>query len=315
MAKTGGIAGALICGAGTLLTAPTGVLTFGVTRNESLKVTPYKPISIKRDEIELPNMVNLNLTAESLQPSLYMFKKLIDYKNGNCDVQITTLNGSVFQFFAASNPIGIEPTFILNDDYRVIKVELEAAFPKTVYEALELAAQSNVAVASGLTPASGRDTTKKREPYPLLTESPSTVSLFTAYTKRSLEISALRKDKVQIDGKSSTNISIYDKLLATFIGQTSEATFADRYNQEGKGLMPELLLKDGNAGVYYDIIKFNANTLAQKVEYNDGEEKADLTVTYKGAVALELMVLETGTGKGDAVGGTGLAGGTLKFNY
>lgn len=315
MAKTSGLASVLICDAGTLLTTPTNKLVFGITRNEEVKVTDYKQTKIDRDEIELPNMKNLMLSAESLQPSLFMFNKLVSFRAGNCDVQIVTLNGSVFQFLAASSPLGVEPTYIINDDYRAIKVDLEAAFPKAIWLALELAAQTNVAVATGSTPVSGRDSAKRRKCYPLKTESPVATEIFDVYSKRSLEIGVQRKDKVFVGGTNGHNISTFDRLLATAIIQTSDATFADRYNQEGKGDQPELLFKDGNEGAYYDQIQFAAETLAQKIEYTDGNTKSELTVTYKGAVAIELMALETGATKGDAVDGTGVAGGTLKFNY
>lgn len=314
MAKTSGFTQIAIMAAGTLLNTPTGVLLFGICKNEDMKVSDHRAVKIDRDEHEWPNMKNIMLVGESLQPSLYMFNKLIEYRGGNCDIQIISLNGSVFQFLAASNPLGIEPKYILNDDVRSIQVDIEGAFPKSIWDAIELAAQTNTAeVLAAL--QSGRDSTKMREVYPLATQSPSTVEIFDHYTKRSLEIAAKRKAKVMVTGTNSSNISIYDRLIATAIIQMEDATFNDHYNQRGKGDAPELLFKDNNDASYYDLIQFAADTLVQKVDYNNSGTKSELTVTYKGAVPIEGMSLETGTGKGDAVGGTGIAGGTLKFNY
>jgi hypothetical protein len=305
MPNTSGFSSIGICKAGTLLTVPEDVILLGMTRNEDLKATGHKEIKVDRDDHDLPNMNNLLFSGETLQPSLYAFNKLVGYREGNCDIQAVSRNGAVFQFLAASNPLGLEPKYIINDDYRIIQVDFERAWSKEAWQAILLAASTNQAVALG----TGRDSTKIKRPQLTAIECPSTVSVGSVITKRSLTIEPKRK------AKDIRNISLFDRLLITAMYTLEHATFTAYYNQIGKGDLPELWWKEANSGAYYDQLKFAADVLAQKPEYNNTGTKTELNVTHKGAAVIEDMVLETGAGKGDAANGTGVAGGTLKFGY
>lgn len=311
MAKTSSLAQIAIVGANTLADAPTGVILLGITKNESLKVVDHNSTKIERDGYDLVNEKKLTIEAETLQPSLYMFTTLLGYRGGNCDVQVITNNGYVFKFLAASNPIGIEPTFIINDAYRAIKVVLEVSFPKAAWEAIELAAASAQAVVLG-NPQSGRDGTKRKKPYPIFTQSPSTVEMFAKYSKRMLEISPSVKSKSSISGTTSRNISLFDRVAVKGTFETEDATQTDHYNQNAKGEFPELWLKDGNTGASYDMIKFAANSLQQVVKYDNNETKSPLEAVYQGLIPIEKLSLAVGaTNVGDTLNGTGIEGGTL----
>lgn len=311
MAKTSSIAQLAIMAPNTLAAEPAGVILMGITQNESLKVTNHLPTKIERDGYELINHKKLTITAETLQPSLYMYMTLLGYRGGNCDVQIIMNNGAVHKFIANTNPLGIEPTFIIDDTYRVIKVVLEASWPKAIWEAMELAsATANAVVLAN--PQSGRDGTKRKKPSPIFTQSPSTVEMFSYYSKRSLEISPSVKSKSHKSTTNSWTLSLFDRLQVKAIFQTEDATQVNHYNQNAKGEFPELWLKDGNAGTYYDMIKFSANSLQQIVDYDNNESKSPLTATYQGLIPIEKFSLASGAvNVGDAVGGTGIEGGTL----
>lgn len=314
-----GFAQIAFCDAGTINSTKTNLVALGITRNEELKTSRYKPIKIDRDEHELSNFENLALVAETLQPSLYMLKKFIDWKGGNCDAQIIALDGTCFTFLAASNPLGVEPKLIYTDEFRLLEVTVEAAFPRAVWDALLSTALTATPVSLGLTPASGSDRDARRIPHPIFMQSPAGVEIYDNYIKRSLTIEPKRKAKAEV--KNSQNISLWDRMIATAVFQMEDVSYQDYYNQRGKGESPDLLWKEANetengAPTNFDLIQFAAGSLVQNADYDHSGTKSEMTVTYKGAVVNSKIDLQVGTGKGNAVADTkGITGGTMKFGY
>jgi len=309
MAVEAGFAQIAIMQAGTLNSTPTGVIVLGITQNENLQTSRLRGIKIDHADMELPNYDNLLLSAATLQGNLYMFNKLIEYRHGNCDIQIiTTGEGKVFKFLAASNPLGIEPKLSYTKDSRIITVDIEGAFPAAQWDSILSAAASNTAVDLSITPASGKDFTKQRLVSPAATESPIGTSITGAIIERSITIEPKRK------AKTINNISLFDKLTVTVNLQIEEVTLADYAAQRAKGTSPSLKLKENNSDTTYDAFVFNAGVLVQNANLNITGENVQMNVEYKGAFPISKMTLLTGTGNGGSASDGGLTGGTLQVS-
>ena len=312
MPNTSGIAQIGVTAPGTLNGTPTGVVLMGLASNQSFTTEDTMVTKIERDDYEIPHQKLLTFSADTIQPSLYAFMTLLSYRGGNCDVQAILENGMVYKFLAATNPIGITPVLYLDDESRTIKVKVKASFPVAVWQAMELVAASASAINLG-TPQSGRDSAKIRKSSPLFTQSPSTAEMFSNYSKRTMEISPAVKGTCHPGAKQSWNIDLFDRMQVNGVFQTEDATKQLLYNQEAKGMFPELWLKDANAGSYFDLLKFEAGCLQQKVKLDNNDTKAVLTATYKARVPIEKITLGVGAANGDSVDGTGVDGGTLTF--
>ena len=308
MAVEAGFAQIAIMQAGTLNSTPTGVIVLGITQNENLQTSRLRGIKIDHADMELPNYDNLLLSAATLQGNLYMFNKLIEYRHGNCDIQIITGEGKVFKFLAASNPLGIEPKLSYTKDSRIITVDIEGAFPAAQWDSILSAAASNTAVDLSITPASGKDFTKQRLVSPAATESPIGTSITGAIIERSITIEPKRK------AKTINNISLFDKLTVTVNLQIEEVTLADYAAQRAKGTSPSLKLKENNSDTTYDAFVFNAGVLVQNANLNITGENVQMNVEYKGAFPISKMTLLTGTGNGGSASDGGLTGGTLQVS-
>ncbi|MEW6654444.1 MAG: hypothetical protein AB1394_13410, partial [Bacteroidota bacterium] len=265
MANTSGITQLAIMQGDTLAGVPTGVILLGLVSNQNFETKDTMVSKIERDDYEIAHQKLLTFSADTLQPSLYAYMTLLSYRGGNCDVQAILENGMVYKFFKATNPIGIEPVLYIDDESRTIKVKLEASFPTAVWQAMELAAASAAAVVLN-NPQSGRDSAKLRKSSPLFTQSPNAVEMFPNYSKRTMEISPAVKSKCHPGGKQSWNIPLFDRVQVSGVFQTEDASKTQQYNQEAKGMFPELWLKDANAGNYYDMLKFEAGCLQQVVK-------------------------------------------------
>lgn len=305
MSATSGFAQIVFCQAGTLSTIPVGVVAMGITQNEELKTSRLRGIKIEHQDHELPNYDNLLLSASTVQGSLYMFDKLLSYRGGNCDVQIITRSGKVFKFFAATNPLGIEPKVILTEESRLITVDIEGAFPSSVWTTILTDAESASAVDLGLTPLSGADYTKQRMPYPLAIESPISTGLTYSLIKRSLTIEPKRK------AKTIGNISLFDKLTMTINLQFEDVSLADYAAQRNKGTSPSFLQKESNGGTTYDAFNFSAGVLVQDANYNATGDKTQMDVVYKGAFPINKTSLLSGTANGGSAADGGITGGTF----
>jgi hypothetical protein len=299
--------------AGTLGTTPAGIIVMGITNSESLKTSRFRGIKIDHQDQELPNQKNVALSAVSSQCSIYQFMTLISYRGGNCDIQIITGEGKVFKFPAATYPLGIKPKLTYNKDERIITVDIEGAFPQTVWNAIVTAADSAAAIDLGFDPDSGADYTKTREVYPMATESPISTAIISPFIERSLVIEPKEKAKGTII--STSNISLFDKMIATIDLTIEDVTLAEYAAQEAKGASPSLLWKEGNGGALYDAFSFAAGKLVQSPDIDEDGNKNTMVVQYKGSFPIASMVGTYGTSHGgEAADSTGTTGGTITIS-
>lgn len=295
--------------AGSMASTPVDVIAMGITSNENCKTTRFKGIKIDALDQELPNMENLLLAASTPQMSLYMFTKLLSYRKGNCDIQIITREGKVFKFPAATYPLGIKPKLEITDDSRLITVEIEGAFPTSIWTAIQTAALTAEAVDLSLTPLSGADYSKQKLVYPLATECPIGTELHSAYEKRSLKIEP--KETARVNILQTYNIANFNSLTATIDIQLDDVSLAEEIALRAKGFSPSFLFKDGNGSTTYDAFSFAANVLGMKVETEDNGSKRTANIEYKRSFPIAKMTGTYGTGNGGSAADEGKTGGTL----
>jgi hypothetical protein len=306
----GGFSQIVLMDKGTLDTSPTNPIAFGITRNSELIVSPiaFKSTKIEHKDWEISNFDNFALKGESIQPSIFMFKKLLDWVNGNCDAQIVSkkqgsaaTSTDVF-LFDDGRELGIDFRFIVSDEVRYCGIDLERAFPKGVFDTIIAAALTDTAIVI----SEGDDFDKVRTPYPLTTDSPSATALFTTYTKRMLTIESKMKRK------DINNISLIDDFKITLEIEGEEASIAQFIAQRAKGLSSDVVFTEGNAGAYFDKWVFNDNVLVQNSIYTINEKERIMNVKYVGTVPKEAFAFGYGTSNGGAANdSTGTTGGTV----
>jgi hypothetical protein len=310
-----GIKQIILCDLGTLASAPANAVALGLRNNCTMEITPYKTIKDYRGR-ELPNMDNIKIEAESLQPSMRMLKKLIDFTNHNCDLQVTSVkqnssaaSDDVYRFAGENSP-GVDFELIYSGDKRSIKVTLERAFPKELFDSLMgvFETQSVISI-SGLPNEEGVDFARYRMPYTLAIESPVSTRICSDADFESRKLSIKTKGK-----KSAFNSSFIDYLTIGVELVTRDSSIAKLITQRNKGISPAFLWKESNGGIYYDSFEIAAGILAQKSELKNSDEERTLKITYGADIPLYDLSFEFGTGKGGDESDTeGIKGGTVKI--
>lgn len=312
-----GIKQIVLCGLGTLDTTPADPVALGLRGICTMDISPYKTVKDYRGR-ELPNMDNIKIEAESFQPSMRMLKKLIDYTNHNCDVQVTSVrqnslldSNDVYKFTGENSP-GIDFEMIYSSDKRGVKVIIERAYPKEVFDGfLSLyEAQSPVNI-PGLQNEEGVDFSMYRFPYTISIESPSGINICSGKDFES------RKLIVKTKGKKGTlNSSFVDYLNVSVELVTRDSSIAKLIAQRNKGISPVLVWKESNGGIYYDQFEFASGILAQKSELKNSDDERTLKITYEADIPVYDFMFEFGAGKGgDETDTEGTKGGTIKIGY
>lgn len=294
---------------GTLSTTPAGTQVIGITRNAELKITRFKPIKVEHRDWDLPNKDNLMLTAETLAPSMGLFKSLTGWLEGNNDAQIITraqssTSGSedVLSFEDGSN-LGIEFKYIINDDYRLIQVDLERAFSPAAWSSIVAGAEAATAVVI----SGSYDLAKYRLPN-LHTLTIGGVELENIIS-RQLTIETKRK------AKTIDNVSLVDNIIITAEITFENASFTKLDAIRDLGISPALVWKETNDGTNYDLHSIAAGRLVMLDEPRISETDREIKLTLKGSVPIEACVFTFGTGNGGAAEDTtGVTGGTLTIS-
>lgn len=309
-----GIKQIVLCDQGTLSASPANPVALGLRNNCVMEITPFKTIKDYRGR-ELPNMDNFRIEGESLQPNMRMLKKLIEFTNNNCDVQITSarqssLPGSddVYHFDGVNSP-GIDFELIYSGDKRSMKIIIERAYPKEVSDSLLSTVESRTGILiPGLANQEGIDYSRYRMPYILNLESPSGESICQGSGFESRKLSIKTKGK-----KNAYNSSQIDYLTVTMEIVTRNASAAREIAQRNKGVSPYLLWKESNGGIFYDAFEFAAGALAQKSEFKNSDEERNIKIVYAADIPVFDFTFEFGAGKGgDETDTEGIKGGTLK---
>lgn len=304
------------CDYGTLATTPVDPIAMGIRNAAPMKRSHYKPLKDYLDG-SYRNMMNFNIQAESMQSTMHMLDTMIGWLNGNVDLQVRTVAqasggaGDCYKFNTGNN-MGLDFEVLINSDKRTIKPTFEVALPWSTGQALVDAADSVTPVVfSGITNR-GEDEALLRRPFFLAFEAPAATSILTRDEIVSRSYSIKTKNKKQ----EETNMSIVDYLIFEITMKFRNASVANQVAILAKDQSPSLLIKEQNAGAFYDAWDFNSGVLTLNDEYDDADDDRALTLKFQRNVFLYDIAFEYGATKGGDVGDTtGLKGGTMKVGY
>lgn len=309
-----GLKQVVMCNKGTLSTSPVDPIALGIRKEAVLTINHFKQVEDYRKR-KLRNMLNFKLEGETMQPTVFLFKKLLDWINGNVDLQVVTQNQSsstkdVFKFDLGKEP-GIDFDWTYNQDGRGCKISFERALSYSDGVTFIDGADSATPVTfSGITD-DGTDMTVYRGASADKFEKPGGTSLGSSslVTVRSMNIKTESK-------KSINNVSLVDNLMITLEMTGREAAISDFVTRLNKGMLDEVVFQEKNSGSYYDKFMFNTNVLSQSDEMVINDEERTLKVVLEGRVPIYSVSFLYGTGNGgDATDTKGTTGGTVKFGY
>jgi hypothetical protein len=303
--------------AGSLLsTPPTHPLVLGLRGPGTMLWKTFKEVKDYRERV-LPNMINFNIKAESLQPTMLLLNQLITWLNLGADIQVITqpqtTGGSpdIYQFTPSSNQLGIDFELLITQDKRALTVTLEGATEQANAIITIDAADTNTAVTLAGATGDGADFSKYRAPFFLAFQSPKATPLFNKgdLIARSYTI------KTKSSQKNIYNVSVIDYLTVTLMLQTRNASVANQLAQLNSTLGTSVYVQETNASGNYDAFDFNAGVLTQMPEYEDQDKSRNLKVTYAADIPLGDISWLFGTGNGGGAADAGLTGGTMKVGY
>lgn len=304
----------VLCDFGTLATTPADPIAMGIRKDATLTINHFKQVEDYRKR-KLRNMLNFKLEAETLQPTVFLLKKLLNWINGNVDGYIKTQKqGSgaqdVFKFHSGKN-LGVDFDLMYNQEGRKCKLTLERALPYDTGVTFIDSADSETPITfSGITD-DGTDLAIYRGFNPDKFEKPGGTSLggTSLITVRQLNIKSESK-------KSIDNISLVDNLMITLEMTGKEAAISDFITRLNKGQLDSVVFQEKNSGSYYDKFDFNSNVLSQTDEFVINDEDRTLKVVFEGRVPIYDVSFLLGTGNGgDATDTKGTTGGTVRFGY
>ncbi|MEJ5352456.1 MAG: hypothetical protein WHS65_12780 [Melioribacteraceae bacterium] len=304
----------VMCDKGTLSTTPADPIALGIRKDAVLTINHFKQVEDYRKR-KHRNMLNFKLEGETLQPTIFMFKKLLDWINGNLDVQVITQkqsssNQDVFKFNSGKE-LGIDFEWTYNQDGRSCKITLERALPYNDAVVLIDAADNTTPVSFPGITDDGTDLTLYRGASPDKFEKPASVSLGSnsLITVRSLNIKTESK-------KSIDNLSLVDNLIITLEMTGREASIADFVTRLNKGALDGVVFQEKNSATTYDKFDFNANVLSQTDEFVINDEERTLKIVLEGRIPIySVQFLYGSSNGGDAADTKGTTGGTIKFGY
>lgn len=304
----------VMCNKGTLATTPVDPIALGIRKDAVLTINHFKQVEDYRKR-KLRNMLNFKLEGETMQPTIFTFKKLIDWLNGNVDLQVVTQNQSTSAKdvwkFNAGKELGIDFDWTYNQDGRSCKITFERAFPYSDAVTFIDAADSTTAVTFAGITDDGTDLTLYRGASPDKFEKPAATSLGSSSlaTVRSMNIKTESK-------KSIDNLSLVDNLMITLEMTGREAAISDFVTRLNKGMLDGVVFQEKNSGAYYDKFDFNANVLSQTDEFVINDEERTLKIVLEGRIPIYAVSFLYGTANGgDAADTKGTTGGTVKFGY
>jgi len=304
----------VLCNKGTLATTPVDPIALGVRKDAVMTINHFKQVEDYRKR-KLRNMLNFKLEGETMQPTVFLFKKLLDWLNGNVDLQVVTQNQSssnrdVWKFNAGKEP-GIDFDWTYNQDGRSCKISFERAFPYSdAVTFIDAADNTTAASFTGITD-DGTDLALYRGASPDKFEKPDASSLGSTslVTVRSMNIKTESK-------KSIDNLSLVDNLMITLEMTGREAGIADFVTRLNKGMLDEVIFQEKNTGALYDKFMFNTNVLSQTDEMIINDEERTLKIVLEGRIPIYSVTFLYGTANGgDAADTKGTTGGTVKFGY
>lgn len=315
MYSPAGLKQIVMCNKGSLATTAVDPIALGIRKDAILNINPFKQVEDYRKR-KHRNMKNFKFDGETMQPTIFTFKKLIDWLNGNVDLQLTTQNQSISTKdvwkFIGGKELGIDFDWTYNLDGRSCKVTFERAFPYGDAQTFIDAVDSNTAVSFAGITDDGTDLTLYRGASPDKFEKPAGTALssnINLLTTRSLNIKTENK-------KSIDNMSLVDNLMITLEMTGREAAIADFITRLGKNELDGVVFQEKNAGSYFDKFDFNSLVLSQTDEMLINDEERTLKIVLEGRIPIYSISFLYGTANGgDAADTKGITGGTIKFGY
>lgn len=309
-----GIKSILRCNIGTLATVPVGAIYAGIKEPAVMKFKPFKTAKDERDRT-LRNMVQGELTFNSLQPTLKNLKSCFDHANMNCDVQLVSDKQTssadsedVYKFNSSSFLLGLGFKYELSLEKIILSHTLKGAANYNTVKAMIDAADSEAVVAPG--GVTNEDISEYHEPNIVSLESAQGVSLFNSSELDEVKFTLESEGKDTGYGQGTMEKI---KVLLEITGR--DASVSKLVTLMTKGMTDSVLLKTKNSGSYYTAFDFASGALAQTEEVEIGTEKRNVKVAFQTKVRPFELSWNFGTSYGGAVGDNGLNGGTVKIGY
>jgi len=313
-----GIAGLpqiLACEAGTLATTHLGAVAMGFSKGRELKITDFRN-DTAWPNIKLRNMKNFAVQGESMQPTMFMLDKTFSFLNGGADLQVISSKQSVttgsedVAKFVGNYLMGLGFEYTIAHDKRTMKWMWERAMEFENYQTFidTFDSETPVEVEGVTDDIEGKNYNYYRTPKFIALEAPSGASLSLSNYER-------MERKVVIKSKAAKNE--YNQDVVQFVTVTIEiagagAQIADLVTLAAKAMTPSVLIKEGNAGSFYDQINIPAFKLGIGDDFAIGDDKRESRIKLEGDIAIPYRSFEYGATKGgDAEDTTGLKGGTL----
>lgn len=310
-----GINQIVLCDKGTLDTTPANPLAMGLRGEAAFTAEPHKQVETYLGQ-KLRNMMNVKFESDTFQITMQMLKSLIGWSGNNVDAQIITTPQSasagsedVFKL-SGDDAFGLDFELEVSNEKRAAKITLERAFEYDRFKTWLDAADSNTAVDFGLSNARGIDYTLYHAPYFLS---------FSVNGNDFVQVPDIISRKLTIkteNKKDANNVSIVDWLDIELEIKTRSASISEIMNQLGNPMSPVVLMKEKNAGSYYDAFDFASGVLVQEDKIQLDDKERSRTAIFRGKVAPYDCSFLFGTGNGgDAADTKGTTGGTIKIGY
>ncbi len=283
------------CDLGTLATTPVDPLAMGIRMGAPFKTSAFKPI---KDYLNRGwrNMVNFNVGAESMQATMFMLKKMHDWLNMNCDLQVLTNiqsaggNPDCFKFIGNSIA-GLDYELMISSDKRTLKPTWEIALPFDDAKTLIDSADSETPVSlTGIT-GKGEDQTLLRKPFFVSFEFPKATTVLTRdeIMERSISI------KTKNTKSNENNMSIVDYISFEIMMKFRNASVAKKVEIMAKDNAPSLYLKEMNAPTFFDAFDFAAGVLTLDDEWDIDDQTRSQTLKFVADVYLYDISFQFGT--------------------
>jgi len=314
----------LACDVGTLNAVlpavPTGAVAMGFSFDRSLEIKDHKTAKAYPN-IQLRNMKKFSAQGESTQPTLFMLKKSFDFLNGNADLQAVTpkqnasANSEDVAAFVGNYLMGLMFELTIAHDKRTMKWMWERAMEYENYQTfIDTFDSTAIVTVAGVTDTDieGKNYSYRRSPKFLAIEAPSGVSIaLNNYDRIERKITIKSKELL----KNEYEQSIVDKFTIEIEIVGTGMQVADLVTLAAKAETPSVLIKEGNAGSYFDQLVIPAYKLGITDEHKIGDDVRESRIKLAGDISLFDKTFTYGTGNGGAADDTtGVTGGTLTIS-
>lgn len=304
------------CDKGTLATTPVDPIAMGIRKSAVMKRSHYKPLKDYLDG-QFRNMMNFNIQNETMQATMFMLSKMIEWVDGNMDLQVLTVpqasgGGGDCYKFNAGNEVGLDFEYMINSDGRTIKPTFEVALPWATGQALVDAADSATPAAfSTILHPRGEDEALLRKPFFVSFEAPAATSVLT----RNEIVSRSYSIKTKSKKLEESNMTTVDYLIFELMLKFRNASVANQIVMLNKDQMPSITLREQNNGAFYDEWQFDAGVLTLNDEFEDSDEDRAITLKFQRNIFLYDIAFEFGAAYGGDVTDGGTKGGTMMVGF